>query len=118
MKFLFTLLIISVLYGCVSGAPRLSTKQQELAKTIPVLKKGEVLNKEYAVIEKISAADCSGAPYGALVWGNSEKAIETLKKKAVSIEADGVIEVSCSVAPLVNNCWAAKKCSGIAVKFK
>ncbi|WP_444921580.1 hypothetical protein ACJJID_03975 [Microbulbifer sp. CnH-101-G] len=72
---------------------------------------------EYTTIDDISAADCSGAPYGGRVWGDAEKAIEALKAKAASLDADAIINTSCSAAPFVNNCWAAKLCSGKAVKW-
>ena len=118
MKLFYVIMISLMLYGCVSGAPRLSQQQQALVKNVLVLKDGEEIKAEYDTVDKISAADCSGAPYGGRVWGDAERAIETLKKKAVAIDANGIINTSCSVAPFVNNCWAAKKCSGTAVKFK
>jgi uncharacterized protein YbjQ (UPF0145 family) len=52
------------------------------------------------------------------VWGNAERAIETLKKKAVAMQADAVVEVRCGAAPLLNNCWAAQKCTGQAIKYQ
>ena len=112
------LIVSSIVYGCVSGAPKLTQAQQESLKSVSVFKEEDTLPSEYTVIENISAADCSGAPYGGRIWGKAEKTIETLKKKAVVIGANGIINTSCGVAPLVNNCWAAKKCSGTAVKFK
>ena len=114
-----TLLTFAVaLGGCVSGAPRLTPDQQSRLDTIAVHKVGEKPGKEYSVLEEISAADCSGAPAGGRVWGNAEKAIGTLKRKAVVINAEAVVNISCSAVPFLNNCWAAQKCSGEAVVFK
>ena len=48
----------------------------------------------------------------------SDDAIETLKKKAVAMNADAVIKVSCGAAPFLNNCWAAQRCIGDAVIFQ
>ena len=110
--------ISSLLIACVSGAPDLTDQQQVKQANMVVLKQGESLKKAYKVIAPISAADCSGAPYGGRVWGDAEKAIETLKAKAAFINADAIMNVSCSVAPLINNCWAAKKCSGEAIAFQ
>jgi hypothetical protein len=36
----------------------------------------------------------------------------------VAMQADAVIEVRCGAAPLLNNCWAAQKCTGQAVKYQ
>lgn len=116
---MFRIIVISLLVlslaACVSGAPRLTPEQLERLSSVNVHKKGEAIEQEYTVIKRISAANCSGAPYGGRVWGDAEKAIDTLKRKAIAIGADAVLEVSCSTAPLVNNCWAAKACSGTAV---
>jgi hypothetical protein len=43
--------------------------------------------------------------------------MDTLKRKAVAINADSIIDVSCGAAPMVNNCWAAQKCTGRAISF-
>ncbi|MDX1538722.1 hypothetical protein [Arsukibacterium sp.] len=115
---IFAILVSAVILGgCVSGAPRLTAEQSEKLKTIEVLNSEQTTAKPYTVLKEISAADCSGAPYGGRVWGDAEKAIEALKAKAVVLDADAVINTKCSAAPLVNNCWAAKVCSGIAVKW-
>jgi hypothetical protein len=104
--------------GCVSGAPQLTPDQQSRLEKISDYKVGEKPSKEYKVLEEISAADCSGAPAGGRIWGNAEQAIGTLKRKAVVINADAVVNVTCGVVPLLNNCWAAQKCSGQAVVFQ
>ncbi len=104
--------------GCISGAPRLTPDQQLKLAKITVHKTGENPTKEYTVLEGLSAADCSGAPGGGRVWGNSERAIETLRRKAAAVNADAVVDVSCSPVPLLNNCFAAQRCSGEAVRFK
>ena len=118
---MFRIIIISSLVlsltACVSGAPRLTPEQQAKLSSVVVYKEGEVIEIEYSVIKKINAANCSGAPYGGRVWGDAEKAIDTLKRKAVAIDAYAVIGVSCTTAPMVNNCWAAKACSGTAIKL-
>jgi hypothetical protein len=31
--------------------------------------------------------------------------------------ADSIVGVSCGAAPIVNNCWAAQKCTGQAISF-
>ena len=114
-----TLLAVSlILGGCVSGAPQLTPDQQLGLEKISVHKNGDNPSKKYKVLEEISAADCSGAPAGGRVWGDAEKAIETLKRKAAAINADAVVNVSCGAVPLLNNCWAAQKCSGQAVQFQ
>jgi len=51
---------------------------------------------------------CSRAAAGGRVWGNAEKAIETLKKKAVAVGADVVVEVHCGAAPLVRRSCRVK----------
>jgi len=54
---------------------------------------------------------------GGRVVGNVDRAMDTLKRKAVAINADSIIDVSCGAAPMVNNCWAAQKCTGRAISF-
>jgi hypothetical protein len=44
--------------------------------------------------------------------------VAVMKKKAVVLGADAVVEVHCGAAPMVNNCWAAQKCTGQAVRFR
>ncbi len=103
--------------ACVSGAPTLTPEQEKEVEKMAVYKPGEVPSEKYQAIGPVTAADCSGAPLGGRVWGDSEKAVDTLKRKAVVMSADAVLNVSCSTAPLLNNCWAARKCSGDAVKI-
>jgi hypothetical protein len=104
------------LCGCVSGAPSLTTEQHGQVSAVQVFKAGSPGPAHYQSLGTLSAADCSGAPGGGRVWGDAEKAIETLKEKAVVAGADALIDVSCSAAPMVNNCWSAQKCTGQAVK--
>jgi hypothetical protein len=104
--------------ACVSGAPELSPEQERQVSSLNVYPPGEGPKQKFEPIGEVSGADCSGAPAGGRVWGNAEKAIETLKKKAVAQGADAVVEVRCSAAPFLNNCWAAQKCSGQAVHFQ
>jgi len=105
-------------YGCVSSAPTLTPEQESRASAVAIYKPGDATPAKYQILETISAADCSGAPAGGRVWGNAEKAIDTLKQKAVALGADAVVNVSCSSAPLVNNCWSAQKCSGEAIRIE
>ncbi len=105
-----------LLFACVSGAPKLTGEQQQKLVSLPVLTKDEQPGFEYTVIEDLSGADCSGAPYGGRVWGDAEKAIYVLKAKAIKVGADAVLNTSCGAAPLLNNCWVAKQCTGTAVK--
>lgn len=107
-----------VLCGCVSGAPDLTPAQEAQLEQVHVYKSGEAPHRDFQVVGAVTAADCSGAPAGGRVWGNAEKAIDTLKRKAVVMGADAVVNVSCGAAPMLNNCWAAQKCSGDAVKIQ
>jgi len=111
-------LLSAAISGCVSGSPRLTSDQSARLSKISAYKPGEAPDKEYRELSEISGADCSGAPAGGRVWGNSERAINTLRAKAAALNADAVLNVSCGVAPLLNNCWAAQKCSGTAVVFQ
>ena len=115
---MFALAALPLVVGCISGAPQLTADQQARVARMSVYKPGENPPSRYRVLESISAADCSGAPAGGRVWGNAEQAIETLKGKAAALNADAVVNVRCSSAPLLNNCWAAQKCSGDAVALE
>ena len=103
--------------SCVSGSPTLTPAQELQASKVVVYRAGELPPHRYQTIETLSAADCSSAPAGGRVWGNAEQAIEALKRKAAAIDADAVVNVRCSSVPLLNNCWAAQKCSGDAIKI-
>jgi len=105
------------LVSCVGGPPQLTAQQFMQLEKIELYKEGDKPSKKYEKIEEISAADCSGAPGGGRVWGKSKIAIGVLKMKAASKNADAVINIDCSSVPFVNNCWAAQKCDGIAVKW-
>lgn len=107
-----------VLSSCVSGAPGLTPEQDAKLSQISAFKPGETPTKEYRVLSDVSGADCSGAPAGGRVWGASENAIRTMTMKAAALNADAVINVTCGAVPLLNNCWAAQRCSGTAVAFK
>lgn len=100
------------LSGCVSGAPTLTPAQELRVSRVAIYKVGESPREKYQTVQTLSAADCSGAPAGGRVWGNAEQAIDTLKRKAVEIDADAVVILSCSSVPMLNNCRAAQKCSG------
>ncbi len=108
-----------LLGGCISGAPRLLPEQELRLEKITVHQDGEPLTTQnYKVMEKLSAADCSGAPGGGRLWGNAERAIDTLKRKAAAVNADAIVNVSCHAIPFLNNCFAAQRCSGEAVQFQ
>jgi hypothetical protein len=111
--------ILLALSGCISGAPTLTSDQEAKVAKITVYKAGDKPDREFKVLQEISAADCSGAPAGGRIWGTAEKSIDTLKRKAVELNADAVINTSCGAVPLVlNSCWAAQKCTGEAVVFQ
>ena len=117
MKKTILLLLSLFVVSCVSGSPTLTQDQMKRLSNIEVYKEGETPTKKYTTISEMSAADCSGAPGGGRVWGDAEKAIQTLKMKAASKNADAIVNTNCGSVPFVNNCWAAKKCDGVAVKW-
>jgi hypothetical protein len=108
---------ILALSACVSGAPTLNDEQEHRLSVLTVYPRGQSIDRPYNVLASISSADCSGSPMGGRVTGNVKRAMDTLKRKAVAINADSIIDVSCGVAPMVNNCWAAQRCTGQAVSF-
>jgi hypothetical protein len=108
---------VLALSSCVSGAPTLNDDQEHKLSALTVYPLGQLPSKPYKVLAAISAADCSGSPMGGRVTGNVDHAMDSLKRKAVAINADSIIDVSCGAAPMVNNCWAAKKCTGRAISF-
>jgi hypothetical protein len=71
------------LCGCVSGAPTLTSDQESRLGKLSVHKVGEPPSKSYETLQEISAADCSGASAGGRVWGNAERAVDGMKRKAV-----------------------------------
>lgn len=115
---LASLIVILMLSGCVSGPPRLTPEQHQKLSKITIHRDGEKPEKDYSILGEISAADCSGAPAGGRVFGNSGRATDSLKLKAAAMNADAVINVRCGAIPFLNNCWAAMKCDGEAVRFQ
>jgi hypothetical protein len=108
---------VLALSSCVSGAPTLNDDQEHKLSALTVYPLGQLPSKPYKVLAAISAADCSGSPMGGRVTGNVDRAMDTLRRKAVAINADSIIDVSCGAAPMVNNCWAAQKCTGRAISL-
>jgi hypothetical protein len=103
--------------ACISGAPTLTDSQESKLTNLTVYPLGQAVTKPYRVLADISAADCSGSPMGGRVTGYVDRAMDTLKRKAVAINADSIIDVSCGAAPMVNNCFAAQKCTGRAISI-
>jgi hypothetical protein len=110
-------IVACALSACISGAPTLTGNQLSKLTSLTVYPLGQTVTKPYTVLADISAADCSGSPMGGRVTGNVDLAMDTFKRKAVAINADSIIDVSCGTAPMVNNCWAAQKCTGRAISF-
>lgn len=117
IKYQFPLLAL-ILSSCISGAPALTDEQEHKLLALTVYPPRDLPSKPYHVLRTISAADCSGSPLGGRVTGNVNRALDTLKRKAVAINADSIIEVSCGVPPVrVNNCWRAQVCTGRAIAY-
>ena len=106
----------ALLAGCATRASAPPPEQQAQVSPIAILKPGEPTPGRYQILDTISAVDCSGAPAGGRVWGNAEKAIESLRQKAAELGADAVVNVSCSSELLLHNCWSAQRCSGDAIR--
>jgi hypothetical protein len=113
----FSPIAVLILSSCVSGPPSLSDDQEHKLSSVSTYPLGQTPAQPYTVLGNLSAADCSGSPMGGRVTGRADRALDTLKRKAVAINADSIIEVSCGTAPMVNNCWAAQECTGKAISF-
>lgn len=111
------LLSLLVLTGCVSGPPYLTKAQENKVNDIKIYRAGSQHIENYTLFEEIKAADCTG-PGGSRLYGQEELAIDYLKRKAVALNADAVIDVECGSGAFVNNCWAARICAGKAVIWK
>jgi hypothetical protein len=88
------LLAIAVLAlsSCVTGAPTLNDDQERKLSALTMYSLGQLPAKPYTVLAAISAADCSGPPGGGRVTGNADRAMDTLKRKAVAINADSIAQ--------------------------
>ena len=117
MKYIIYSLLALALTGCVAGAPILTDEQTKKMSQIEIFKSDNKPSRNYDVLGAVSAADCSG-PGGSRLYGNETKSIEILIKKSAVLNADAVVDISCSGVPYVNNCWLAEKCDGNAVKWK
>lgn len=118
MKNIVGIIILGILLmGCVSGPPYLTEEQEKKSNDIQVYRVGSTQEKQFIVVGKVEAADCTG-PAKSRLYGKEEFSIDYLRKKAVALGADAIIDVECRNAPLINNCWAAKLCVGKAIKWK
>ncbi|RRS08699.1 hypothetical protein EAG18_10920 [Pseudoalteromonas sp. J010] len=117
MKNFSLVALITLLTGCVAGAPPLTPQQQTNLAKIQVFKVGETPSFKFQELSQIKAADCSG-PSGTRLYGDEGKAMDVLLAKAASVDANAIVNVSCGSAPYVNNCWVAKMCKGTAVVEK
>ena len=109
---------VLLLSACVTGAPRLSEEQEEHVTSITLFPLGQHVDRPYKTLGVVESADCSGSPWHGRTYGNPDRALDTLKRKAAALYADSVIEVSCGVPPYsVNNCWKATKCTGEAIEY-
>lgn len=111
---LFTLL----LSACAKTPSDFAQKYHTASKNIQMIPKGEKIDFYFKPIKKISSSSCDSKT-AARVLGDEQEAILVLKLEAAKLQADAVIEYSCYTMPidLISNCWAAKKCSGSAVKI-
>jgi hypothetical protein len=109
---------VLALSSCIAGAPTLNDDQEHTLSSLTVYPLGQLPTKPYTVLDVISAADCSGSPMGGRVSGDVNRAMDTLKRKAAAINADSIIDVTCGAAPMINNCWAAQKCTGRPFRFQ
>ena len=114
---LIAVILIALMYGCVSGPPYLTDNQEKMVSDISVYRMESFPEKPYAVIRDLNAADCTG-PSRTRLYGQENLAIDYLKRKAVALGADAIIDVACRFAPFVNNCWSANVCTGKAVIWK
>ena len=116
MKKIFLLVTVVVLSGCVAGSPTKTDEQFKRISDIKIFKVNTQPNRKFTILGEISAADCSGIE-GTALYGKEEKSIEILVKKAIVLNADAIVNVSCGSVPYINNCWIAQKCDGNAVKW-
>ena len=114
MRHTLLVLFSVLLAACVSGPPHLSPAQISKAENLKVYMSKETVNRAYKKLDIIEAVDCSSIKG---VSGHDSTALFNLKKKAVYIKADAIIDVSCRTAPLVNDCWAPKSCTGVAIQW-
>lgn len=117
MKIISIFFLLAILTGCVAGPPQLMDEQIKRLDDMKVYKVGTMPDKDFKIVGEVSAADCSG-PGGSRLYGDEGKAIDILKMKAAALNSDAVINVECGSGPFVNNCWAAKICTGKAVIWK
>jgi uncharacterized protein YbjQ (UPF0145 family) len=117
MKKYLVLLLVVLLAGCYAGKPYLNAEQEQKAYEVRIVKLGESQAAQFNILGDVKAADCTGKG-GTRIKGQEELAIEALKAQTVMLGGDTVIDVACTYAPFVNNCWAAAVCSGKAATIK
>ena len=73
---------VLILSACVTGAPRLSEEQEEHVASITLFPIGQQPDRPYKILGVIESADCSGDPWHGRTYGNADRALDTLKRKA------------------------------------
>ena len=116
-KIIVCIYLIALLVGCVSSAPYLTDSQEKRLESIEVYQMGSPPGRNYVVVGELDAADCTG-PARSRLHGQEALSVDSLKRKAIALGADAIIDVACRHAPFVNNCWAASVCTGKAVVWK
>src|ERR1700689_4415100 len=86
----YGVLVVLTLSACVSGAPDLNDEQTHRLSQLTVCPLGGLPPRPYNMLGTVTAADCSGAPLGGRVYGNVDRAMDTLKRKAAAMNADSV----------------------------
>lgn len=114
------LLVLAVSTGCATNPDvgSLSSDQRARVASMEVLR--GPTTRSHTILGSVKGLSCHRNAYQSQQLTETE-AIEGVKLRAASLDADAVVNLVCQVnsgADWVNNCWSSIVCVGDAVRYK
>lgn len=108
------------LWGCNARqeAPVEPQQAAEISKKVKVYQSEELRSVKYTSLGPVDASACKW-----MVWDKApseEEVTDQLLRKAMAMDADGVINLSCrsgTAAALVRDCWSRVECTAEAMRI-
>ena len=117
MKGIVALFMLATLFGCASTPSDFTDYEKQQAATVRLYSAGESAPAHQA-LGKVESNSCDSNSVTRYA-GSVEEAELLLRLEAVRRGGNMVVAYSCATkaVDLVSNCWASKRCEGIAAKM-
>ncbi len=119
LRFIFALIGSAVLAGCAATPADFPAEAHEAAQSMPAYPEGAKETPPHTVIGMVSSNSCNSST-AARFAGSQDEAIYLLKLESAQAGGNAVVGYRCSTVPvdLVSNCWASKRCKGVAAQIE